>query len=133
MLINLSNHSLSSWSDKQKIVAQQQFGQIVDLAFPSIQPEAGLKQVKSLATAYVQKCLEMLGDKATDEHARPIQQAVHIMGEMTFVYQFIRQISEYGILCVASTSNRIVETEENGRKISRFEFVRFRAFTNELF
>ena len=59
--------------------------------------------------------------------------AVHVMGEMTFVYQFVQKISEQGVECLAATSRRIVVEENNGTKVSRFEFVRFRAYTEELY
>ncbi len=45
MLINLSNHPLSNWSEKQRQAAEQQFGQIVNLPFPTVPTDADLAQV----------------------------------------------------------------------------------------
>ena len=53
--------------------------------------------------------------------------AVHIMGEMNFTYALVNKLKANGIKCVASTTKR--ETvEENGVKISKFNFVRFREY-----
>ena len=123
MLINLSNHPPSKWSKKQRQAAEGQFGKIVDLPFPVVPTEADLDQVIQLVEEKVEACMKILIEKrqiSKDESSN--QDAIHIMGEMTFVYQFVNKMSEQGILCVAS-----IEKEESK------EFVQFRQYTNELF
>ena len=61
------------------------------------------------------------------------KQAVHVMGEMTFVYQFVHLMTEQGVLCVASTTKRIVTNQANNTKTAKFEFIQFREYTQELF
>lgn len=129
MLINLSNHPLTKWSKNQIQAAEKTFGTIIDLSFPAISPEATLEHIKRRAQEYVEQCLQLFDDRP-DSGAVNV---VHIMGEMTFVYQFVRLISENGILCVASTSNRIVRINEKGVKCANFEFVQFRAYCDSLY
>lgn len=133
MLINLSNHPLASWSEKQKQAAEQQFGQIIDLSFPSVPTEADLAQVMQLVGEYVQKCNDIINKSAETDSMKPSKDAIHVMGEMTFVYQFVQKMSELGVLCVASTTRRIAIDNPDGSKLSNFEFVRFRPYTMELF
>lgn len=132
MLINLSNHPLSKWSEKQRQAAEGQFGKIVDLPFPIVPTDAALDKVIQLVEAKVEKCMKILVEKQGISRNEN-QDAVHIMGEMTFVYQFVNKMSEQGILCVASTTERIAEEKPDGTKWSRFEFVQFRPYTEELF
>lgn len=123
MLINLSNHPLSKWSDKQRQAAEQQFGKIVDLLFPVVPTDADLDQVIQLVEEYVEKCMQIFSAlKKLSNQESSNKNAIHIMGEMNFVYQFVDKMSEQGILCVASTLKE--ETKE---------FVQFRSYTNELF
>ena len=88
------------------------------MAFPSICPEISAEEVQKLADEYLTKVLEYTVNANV---------TVHIMGELTFTFIMVRMLQEHGILCVASCSERIVR-EENGEKISRFEFVRFRNY-----
>ncbi len=115
MLLNLSNHPSQKWTLEQKQVARERYGGIADMAFPNIPPEATAVEVGALAEAYFKKIEE--------QHPR----AVHIMGEMTFTYSLVNRLKEAGIICVASTTNRIVE-EREGKKIVQFQFVQFRQY-----
>jgi len=122
MLINLTNHPWRTWPEAQKAAAKR-YGKTVDLPFPAVPPEAPTQEIVRLAEAHAQLCRDLLkqADPAT-EHA------VHIMGEMTFVYHFVRQISQHSVLCLAATSARNATENDRGEKTSRFEFVMFRAY-----
>ena len=134
MLINLSNHPLNSWSRKQKNVAKQQFGPIIDLPFPPVPTDAGIDDIINLTYKYVDECLRLVHENRLENSmGTKIQNAIHVMGEMTFVYQFVQKMSELGVLCVASTSKRIAQVNDDGSKTAVFEFVRFRPFTIELY
>jgi hypothetical protein len=50
------------------------------------------------------------------------------MGELTFTFALIRLLQSQGIICVASTTHRTSEVLDDGKKISKFEFVRFRTY-----
>ena len=128
MLINLSNHPLARWSEKQRQTAEHQFGKIMDLPFPAIPTQADLEDVVRLVEKYIEKCTNILNN-----HGKLKSSAIHIMGEMTFVYQFVQKMSEQGVSCVASTSERVAVEQLDGTKLSRFEFVQFRPYTVELF
>ena len=94
MIVNLSNHPSSSWSDKQ-LQAASEYGEIVDLQFPQIHPDATLGSVKRIARTYKDKILKLNPD------------VLHIQGEQVFVFILVNWMRELGIRCVASTSKRI--------------------------
>lgn len=123
MLINLTNHPSGQWGDYQYNEAVRQFGGVIDLEFPYIPPSADENYIAETAKNCLQKCEEILA--ACKEQIN----AVHIMGEFTFVFQMILLLQKNNILCVASTSERI-SYEENERKITIFEFQKFRRYTD---
>ncbi|MGQ9848195.1 MAG: hypothetical protein ACUVQP_11950, partial [Bacteroidales bacterium] len=53
--------------------------------------------------------------------------AVHLMGEFTFVYNLVNLLKKKNIKVIVSTTDRIVE-ESDGKKIVTFQFVRFREY-----
>ncbi|MGQ9799960.1 MAG: hypothetical protein ACUVRG_11875, partial [Ignavibacterium sp.] len=53
--------------------------------------------------------------------------AVHLMGEFTFVYNLVNLLKKKNIKVIVSTTDRIVE-ESDGKKIVIFQFVRFREY-----
>lgn len=122
MLINLSNHPSANWNAEQKKAAETEFGQIVDLTFPNIQPEADLNDVKNLANQYVIKVKELLKDAPNGSGV------VHIMGEHTFIFNILERLKLLNIRAVASTTERKAYEDGNGNTISKFRFVRFRDY-----
>lgn len=117
MFINLSNHPSSGW-EKGQLTAAQRIGDIVDMPFPPVAPEASADEVKQMARELVEHIMEM-GD--------PTTLTVHVMGEMTLTYSIVAALSQQGVRCVASTTERIV-TEVDGKKVSEFHFVQFREY-----
>jgi hypothetical protein len=115
MLLNLSNHPSANWSEKQINVGITKYGQIIDLAFPQIDPEGSDEDIEMLVAKYFQKILNL----------QP--KAVHIMGELVFTHKLVNSLKSVGIVCVASTTNRNT-IEKNGTKTSVFEFVQFRDY-----
>lgn len=116
MLLNLSNHPSTKWPENQKQAAIEKYGSIQDLSFPQIDPQAGKDEVIALANDYMTQI----------EEINPT--AVHIMGEMVFTYQIVSLLKEKGIPCIASTTERIAEEMEDGKKLMTFKFVRFRDY-----
>lgn len=116
MLLNLTNHPSANWPQKQKDVAINQYGEIVDLSFPQIDPQLTANQVDQLVEEYTIKIRKI----------KPV--AVHIMGEMTFTFRLVNKLKEIGIPCIASTTERKVTEDDNGNKTSQFNFVKFRAY-----
>jgi hypothetical protein len=124
MLINLSNHPSADWPESQRRQALAQYGEIVDLTFPDIPPDWSLERVRALAAEFLQTCVQTTGDPSPPA-------TIHVMGEMTFTYQFVKMAEERGIPCVASTTRRIAEDRDDGTRVSRFEFVRFRPYFDD--
>ncbi|MCO5232094.1 MAG: TIGR02221 family CRISPR-associated protein [Chitinophagales bacterium] len=116
MLLNLSNHPSSNWPKNQMQAAIQQFGSVEDLAFPPIDPNWTSDEVNLLVDTYEVKIRKI----------NPA--AVHIMGEMTFIFQLVYRLKEIGFPCIASTTERVATEDEQGNKISQFNFVQFRPY-----
>lgn len=113
MLLNLSNHPSTSWSSEQIAAAGDK---VIDMPFPQVDPEGDEAYIAQLSTEYYNKILDINGVTT-----------VHLMGEMNFTFALVSKLKAKGIKCVASTTKR--ETvEENGVKISKFQFVRFREY-----
>lgn len=119
MLINLSNHPSANWSAEQKQVAEQQFGEIVDLPFPTVDPNGDEGYIATLSREYFQKVRTMSSGKNV---------TVHLMGEMTFTFALVQQLQAQGIPCVASTTKRVTRNLPNGIQESKFQFVKFRNY-----
>jgi len=117
MFLNLSNHPSTFWSQKQ-IKDARVYGEIVDLLFPEIDPLASCKMIEEVAQEYCNKIIAMS------------PKAAHVMGEMTFTFALINKLKSKNILCVASTSKRLVNQTE-GKKVVAFEFVQFRPYYDE--
>ena len=117
-LINFSNHPSEYWCPKQ-LEAAKEYGEIKDISFPKVDPDAGYNEIQELAEQYVEEILS---------YAEGNQVTVHVMGEMTFTFLVVTKLKEKGIYCIASTTNRNSEEVSDGRKITDFQFVRFREY-----
>lgn len=116
MLLNLSNHPSQQWSEAQQQTARTQYGSIEDLPFPAIDPKSSSAAIQQLAQDYCERIVAL----------QP--QAVHIMGEMTFTCTLVRLLQAQGMVCIASTSQRNVVVEANGKKTVQFDFEQFRVY-----
>lgn len=59
-----------------------------------------------------------------------VESAVDVMGEMTFVCQFVKRATAGGLRCVASTTERIATENADGAKTSEFRFAQFRDYAS---
>lgn len=119
MLINLSNHPYDSWSPEQSLAAIDDYGSVKDVPFPHIPPDASYDEVLDMAVRYFQ---------IVQDHMSPIGgDCVHVMGELVFCHAFVNICYDYGVPCIASTTKRVVQ-QIGDRKVSHFEFVRFRPY-----
>lgn len=129
MLINLSNHPYDTWSKEQKETAKQQFGEVVDMPFPNIPADANEDYVMKLAVDYgikIENILEPPGQ--ADNILRLHEDGVHLMGELTFCFALVDYLgSDLGIF-YASTTERNVTYDKDGKKIVDFKFVKFRKY-----
>jgi hypothetical protein len=120
MLLNLSNHPSEKWSDKQRKAAEKEYGNIIDMPFPNIPPDASTLKVQEAADAMF-RTITMVGGE-------PTRLVLHIMGEMTFTYKIVQMFKQKGFTCVASTSERNSVINEDGTKTIQFDFVQFRSY-----
>ena len=116
MFINLSNHPSKGW-DEDQLAAARQYGKIVDIHFPNIEPSFTSSMVNSLADITVET-ITAFGKGIT----------VHIMGEMTFTYALVSRLKALGITCLASTTERNTAIMPDGKKVSEFKFIQFREY-----
>lgn len=119
MFINFTNHPFAQWSAEQKAAAQI-YGEVIDLAFPAIDPSANEAALDSLASAYAARILNLNPD------------AVLCQGECTFVYRIVRQLEAAGIPVLAACSRRKSQetTYPDGSTLKRsiFVFAGFRRY-----
>lgn len=120
MLINLSNHPSSNWSPKQ-LESASIYGELVDLPFPVVDPDAGTDSIRLLADEFKTKIVSLVSGMPTEKHA------VHLMGEITFCFALAVMLQSRGIDCIASTTERIV-VEKGRQKTVEFNFTRFRQY-----
>ena len=118
MFINFSNHPSSLWSPEQRDAAEE-YGEIIDLKFPIIDPSAPSFDIRKMACQYA----DMIIARSPD--------VVMCQGEFTLAYNVIHELKKAGIMVVAACSERkTVDTYENGEteRISIFEFKQFREY-----
>ena len=117
--VNFSNHPSESWNEQQKTEAEK-WGEIVDVPFPNVQPEASCEEIRNMAESCVEKIQEYYPT------------AVMCQGEFTLTYWVVKLLKERKITVVSACSKRQVteENRENGVtcKKSVFKFVQFREY-----
>lgn len=118
LLVNLSNHPLATWSWEQREAAKE-YGEIIDMAFPQIEPDASENDMCNIVDEYM---------KAIKSQMDYYEMTFHLMGEMTFTYKMVVKLKELGLRCVASTTERNTVITSDGKKISDFCFVKFREY-----
>jgi hypothetical protein len=120
MLLNLSNHPSSNWGEKQ-MQAAQAYGNVKDITFPQVDPYASENEIKQLALNYFTQ-IKIELNQCNDR-----ENAVHIMGELSFCHALVSLLQRSKITCLVSTTKRNSK-ETNGEKISKFQFVKFRTY-----
>lgn len=118
MLINLSNHPYTIWSDTQQEAAKE-YGEIVDLPFPEVEAAADENHIRHMADEYLQKVKQLANGRTA---------TIHLMGEMTLTFALVKRLQNDGFSCVASTSKRIVNETEPDYKEVVFQFEKFRRY-----
>lgn len=118
MLINYSNHPYKYWPDSQ-VEAANQWGTIIDIPFPMVDPSLGKREIEQLADLEINRILE---------HSPEVCPTILIMGEPTFTFAMVIKLKQRGITCIASTTERLTSYDNDGNKISSYRFVRFREY-----
>lgn len=118
LFINLSNHPSSTWQPAQ-LKAARQYGEIIDIDFPTVDALCKPERVDHLANQYAQDIIN---------RGAPTCITAHVMGEMTLTFRIVELLKAQGIRCVASTTERIVTDLTDNRKETQFTFVQFREY-----
>ena len=118
LFINLSNHPSSTWQPAQ-LEAARQYGEIIDIDFPTVDALCESEMVDHLANQYAQDIIN---------RGAPTCITAHVMGEMTLTFRIVELLKAQGIRCVASTTERIVTQLGDNRKETQFSFVQFREY-----
>ena len=113
--LDLSNHPGANWDEAQMKAARPLTERIEDIAFPAVPPDVDEKAIEALA----EKCMAQIPPETS--HAL-------VQGEFTLTVELVRRLQARGITCLAATSTRNVDEDINGRRVSTFTFVRFRAY-----
>ena len=119
MFINHTNHLSQYWSNAQ-LTAAYEYGDILDLPFPSVDPQASSSEVLELAQEYAGRIIAL--------HPS----AVLCQGEFVYCHALVEQLLAAGITVLAATSERVVEEfYHNGINEKRidFQFVQFREYS----
>jgi hypothetical protein len=116
--LNLSNHATSGWSVEQRGAAARMGGEVLDLAFPVVDPGWAEEEVAWGAREFVEAREELWGS---------IRHAM-VAGEPLMVLHLVAGLQERGIQCWTATTERRTEVRPDGTKVSVFGFVRFRAW-----
>ena len=117
--INLTNHPSRLW-DNEQLDAARQYGRIIDIPFPEVNPFAESEEIALMADA----CVEKIRDFE--------EPTVLVQGEFTLVFAVVTRLKEEGIRVLAASSERqVVEMKsEDGALIKKsvFRFRRFREY-----
>lgn len=119
VFINLSNHPAEKWDLKQ-MEAALEYGELVEIAFPPINPHFTDEELDQLVAAYYEK---------VTAYEDPV---VMLQGEFVFTFRLTTLLKRAGIKVVAGCSERraIEFVDEDGNHVRRsvFEFVKFRDY-----
>ncbi|MDY2627581.1 MAG: hypothetical protein SOW08_04585 [Lachnospiraceae bacterium] len=115
VFVNFTNHPADTW-DSAQLSAARKYGEIAELAFPVVNSRASEKDITALADELSEKIITM----------NPA--AVMCQGEFTLAYAVIRRLRKNGIRVVAACSERMVEMNEEGKKVVTFHFEQFREY-----
>ncbi len=121
MFINCSNHPSANWNNAQCSAARE-YGEILDIPFPCMDPEMDEQQIHGLVEAKLREIEELKPN------------AIFCAGEYTVTYQLVNALLKRGYLVLATCSKRVTSEEfhDDGTstKTSRYNFVRFRGYAN---
>ena len=119
VFINHTNHPSAKWSVEQKNAAEK-IGKIVDIPFPEVPPNIDSAAVHEMVLNKLQEILELAPT------------AVLCQGEFNYTVAMAEELKNRGIPVMAATSERVVSeiTEADGstKRVSVFNFVRFREY-----
>ena len=118
-LINITNHPSKDWPKDQMGAAFAIAKEVVDFPFPAVPPQWGEQEITDCAKRIFSDITATYGTNNI---------IIHLAGEFTLTYALVSLFLDAGIPCVASCTERKVVMQEDGTKLSKFEFVKFRRY-----
>lgn len=119
MLVNCTNHPVSMWGDAQ-LAAAEDYGAVVDLPFPNVDPKASPKEIRVLVNEISEKIDELHAD------------AVLASGEFSLTFMLVDKLLRDGktVLCACSERRTTESVTADGsvQKRSTFVFEQFRPY-----
>lgn len=112
--VNFSNHPSAAWTGSQ-LNAALQYGPVVDIPFPPVDPAMKEADLQQLAAEKVKEILDL----------KP--SAVMCQGEFGLSFSVTQKLLAAGITVLHACSERKVHSEGNVKTV-RFDFVQFRKF-----
>jgi len=127
ILINLSNHNSSKWSESQKAG----WDEIIDLQFPNIPPTADTIE---MVNDFINPVAEKLGKLAYEIKSKGLQLSIMLQGEFTFsflLYDILKNSFsddnwKFYIPCTERKIQEITNPDGTVTKNSIFEFIGWR-------
>ena len=120
MLINFTNHPYEIWNTPQRETAKEQYGEVVDIPFPQVDPALDSEGIRRLVEEYA----VMIEAKKPD--------AVLAAGEFTFLFMLVDRLLRDGVKVVCTCSGRdtveVKNPDGTNEKKAIFFFEKFRAY-----
>jgi len=116
IFINLTNHPSKNWGEKQLSEALKMGEDIIDIQFPNVPPHVNEFKVKEMGDNLVKDLLSNFDFRY-----------ILVQGEMSLATYIAFRLYQAGKIPVVATTERKV-VEDGEKKISIFEFVRFRPY-----
>ena len=119
VFVNVSNHPSDKWDEKQLSAA----GNVLNVVFPNVPPEATEEEIEALATKVVEDVVSRLAAAGalTNEEKR-----VLVQGEFSLCNEIWKKLGAMGFQPVVATSERQSVDLGDGKKTTVFKFVQFR-------
>lgn len=131
MFVNISNQMSHKWSGAQcdAAVALANGGEICDLLFPCVSPDASDADVMDTAQRTVKVALEIIEARNSRIEEKDV---FHVMGEITCTFHIVNALKNLGYKVFASTYRRTKETRlyDDGSEVytELYKFVKFREY-----
>lgn len=120
MFLNITNHPVSEWPQKQIDFVHEKYGEIVEIPYPQINPTWTNEDIRRAVTE--------LADQIDEMHPS----AILVMGEFSLIFQMIDCLLQRGhkVLTACSVRNTVVKSNPDGTrtKIAKYDFQCFREY-----
>lgn len=115
--INFSNLHTNKWQPDmlEKAMELSPDGQVVNMAFPMVDPTVSSDDVAQIADIQVEKIMEK------------DPEYVFCQGDFSLCFKIVELLKSRGIKAVTSCNRRVISNQD-GKTISGFQFVQFREF-----